>query len=116
MDDLSQLGTLHAVPRAIDLPDGLEALKPTISYLFWDLFLATDAGKEAIRDVFIFVDNESVIEIQRLSKSNLFESKGFVSKLESLCDQKTALTLTDLAANGPLSGSPKVVGRCSAPG
>lgn len=96
LDDLSQLGTLHAVPRAIDLPDGLEALKPTISYLFWDLFLATDAGKEAIRDVFIFVDNESVIEIQRLSKSNLFESKGFVSKLESLCDQKTALTLTDL--------------------
>lgn len=95
LDDLSRLGTLKSVPRMSEIPE-LSNLVSEQSYIFWDLFLSTDLGKNAIQDVFLFVEGESVIEIHKISNTNLFLHDEFSQKLDALCESKMELNLTDL--------------------
>jgi two-component system chemotaxis sensor kinase CheA len=54
--DLSQLGTLEANAHFDAIPP-LAELDPARCYIAWDLVLKTPAGLDAIRDVFIFVED-----------------------------------------------------------
>ncbi len=95
IDELEQMGQLKAVPRLLKVPD-LEALEPEKSCIFWDLFLSTDMGKAAIMDVFMFVEDDSTIEIHRLSQSDLFTHPKFTARLDTLCESKMEIELSDL--------------------
>jgi two-component system, chemotaxis family, sensor kinase CheA len=94
IDELKSLGSLFAIPGTRNIP-GLEELEPENSYLFWDLFLATDQGQCAILDVFIFVEDESVVEIHKISNSNLFSNKQFDKRLKDLCLKQNEIELSD---------------------
>ncbi|GAO28451.1 chemotaxis protein CheA [Geofilum rubicundum] len=96
IDELGQMGPLKAVPRLLNIPD-LEGVEPERSLVFWDLFLSTDMGKAAIMDVFIFVEDDSKIEIQRLSQSDLFTQPQFIARLDTLCENKLEIELADLS-------------------
>jgi two-component system chemotaxis sensor kinase CheA len=95
IDELSQMGQFKAVPRLLKVSD-LEGLEPEKSCVFWDLFLSTDHGKAAIQDVFMFVEDDSTIEIHRLSQSDLFTHPQFTARLDTLCESKTEIDLSDL--------------------
>jgi two-component system, chemotaxis family, sensor kinase CheA len=95
IDELGEMGRLKAVPRLINVPD-LAGIEPERSFVFWDLFLSTDLGKAAIMDVFIFVEDDSKIEIQRLSQSDLFAQPQFRARLDTLCENKLEIELADL--------------------
>ena len=41
----------------------LDDLDPELCYVWWDVLLTTDKGTEAIKDVFLFVDDRSEIDI-----------------------------------------------------
>ncbi len=61
--DLAALGPVSVTAQTCDLPD-LAALDPASCYIGWEVLLTTDRDANAIRDVFIFVEDESHIEIE----------------------------------------------------
>ena len=63
IDELAELGRAHVIAHTDDIPM-LSDLDPESCNLWWDVILTTSQGKDAIRDVFIFVEDESEIVIQ----------------------------------------------------
>jgi two-component system, chemotaxis family, sensor kinase CheA len=61
--ELRQLGDLHSTASMAAVPR-LAELDPDRCYISWDMVLATAAGREAIRDVFIFVEDSSELSVE----------------------------------------------------
>lgn len=62
LDELRSLGECSVFAHLDDIPP-LDAIEPELCYVSWDIVLTTDRGTDAIKDVFIFVDDDSVIDI-----------------------------------------------------
>lgn len=65
MEELSELGSLSAIPVIENIPP-IETLDPERCYVTWNAILTTSSGVDAIRDVFIFVEGASKVVIERL--------------------------------------------------
>jgi len=63
LGELRQLGDLHSTASMAAVPR-LAELDPERCYISWDMVLATAAGREAIRDVFIFVEDSSELSVE----------------------------------------------------
>ncbi len=63
--ELTELGDCRIFPDLSRLPPLVE-FNPLACYLAWEIRLVTDAGKNAIRDVFIFTEDSAEIVIERL--------------------------------------------------
>ncbi len=63
--DLSDMGECSIVVQTDKIPD-LETLSPESCYFSWDVFLTTSKGFNAVRDVFIFVENDCKISIETI--------------------------------------------------
>jgi two-component system, chemotaxis family, sensor kinase CheA len=61
--ELRELGELQMEAGVSGIPS-LEEMQPENCYLDWDLQLETDRGVEAIRDVFIFVEDDCELVIE----------------------------------------------------
>jgi len=66
LNELRGLGFTTIVAQSEAIPD-LAAIEPESSYLSWDIILTTDQGENAIRDVFIFVEDLCRLSIERIS-------------------------------------------------
>jgi two-component system chemotaxis sensor kinase CheA len=62
----------------------LKALNPELCYTYWEAIVATTQEVNTISDVFIFVEDESTIEIQKISDSNLLSNDHFVYEINNL--------------------------------
>ncbi|MBN2352863.1 MAG: chemotaxis protein CheA [Spirochaetales bacterium] len=60
--ELSELGACRIIALPDKIPE-LETLDPERCYFGWDVILSTSRGENAVRDVFIFVEDQSVITI-----------------------------------------------------
>ena len=87
--ELGQLGRLTAVASMASLP-ALRELEPERCYVSWDMELETSAGEDALRDVFIFVEDscELVIEPADTEPLVLDEAAG-VSGADEPAKQET---------------------------
>ncbi len=65
LEELLEMGEAMMVCNAAKLPP-LAELDPTKCYLWWDIFLTTAAGLNAIKDVFIFVEDLSDLTIDEI--------------------------------------------------
>jgi len=65
LDELRELGQAHITARSNQVPV-FSSLDPECCYLWWEILLVTDRGEAAIRDVFVFVEDESKIVVRRL--------------------------------------------------
>lgn len=63
LEDLKELGDCEIVAQTEDIPE-LNELDPESCYLFWDITLSTSKGMNAIKDVFIFVEDDCQITIE----------------------------------------------------
>jgi len=63
--EVSQLGDCRVVAQVDAIPP-LAELDPESCHLYWDIILTTDAGINAIRDVFIFVEDDCELKIEVL--------------------------------------------------
>jgi len=61
--ELAQLGAMAARPSTGSIP-ALSEIDPERCYLEWEMTLATAAGREAIRDVFIFVEDDCELSLE----------------------------------------------------
>ncbi len=65
IDELRELGNASVIPFFDSIPE-LDRMDPSSCYISWDVTLTTDKDINAIRDVFIFVEDDSEIDIQEL--------------------------------------------------
>ena len=95
VDELQALGTAKIKVHFDKVPP-LEEIEPSFCYTSWEIILATDKGQNAIDDVFIFVENDSDLEIQRLDAGNLLENQRFVAALDDLWVKQATPNIEDI--------------------
>jgi two-component system chemotaxis sensor kinase CheA len=73
LDELATLGSATITGFTDEVPP-LGEMDPTSCYVYWDIILTTDRGENAIRDVFIFVEDECRIEIKEIDALTVLET------------------------------------------
>lgn len=63
LNELRELGPCNVVAQTSDIPE-IEDLDPLGCYTYWDVVLTTVHGENAIRDLFIFIEDECAINIE----------------------------------------------------
>ncbi len=86
LDELLELGEHMIHCNTESIPDFYE-LDPRELHLSWHIILVTDADEKTIKDVFMFIEDESFIQIERLSPENLLDSSELKEKLKQFIRQ-----------------------------
>ncbi len=81
IDELYELGKIKVFPRFDKLPDST-TMDPTKCYVYWDIFLATNQGINAVSEVFIFADNQCNLNVHKVAEINLLEEPSFIGIIE----------------------------------
>lgn len=63
--ELQELGLTTIVCQTELIPP-LETINPEYCYIYWDITLTTDQGLDAVKDVFIFVEDDCDIKIEEV--------------------------------------------------
>ncbi len=79
LSELQELGSAYIVAHIEDLPD-LEDIEPEKCYTWWDIILSTDKDKNAILDVFIFVEDDSEITVQIIDEGSYTDEEEIAYK------------------------------------
>lgn len=66
VDELGELGELRVFIKTDKIPD-FDDLSTEESYVFWDMILVTNFSEDDIKDVFLFVEDESNIVIEKIA-------------------------------------------------
>ena len=67
LDELRSLGECQIVAQLDAIPP-LDDITPEHCYTSWDIILSTDRGEDAIRDVFIFVEDDCELTIDIIDR------------------------------------------------
>ncbi|OQX98567.1 MAG: hypothetical protein B6I24_05110 [Bacteroidetes bacterium 4572_128] len=82
MEDLSEFSEIRIFPILKKIPN-FEKLDIYKSYISWNIILSTKEDENHIRDIFIFIENENIIKIKKISDDNLLKNENFISHLKS---------------------------------
>lgn len=80
VEELYSLGTCQVVPHLEQIPD-LSNFDFSTCYTYWDIYLTTQADEKAIKDVFIFVEEECEIHIVRQEDSLMHKAKDLIQEI-----------------------------------
>jgi two-component system chemotaxis sensor kinase CheA len=95
IDELVDLGQALVFPRFDNLP-GMEILEPAKCYLYWDIFLATKQGINAISEVFIFADDQCDLNVKKISDLNLLDESSFIGIIEETIHNQKDINIDEL--------------------
>ncbi len=80
LDELKDLGDCHITAHTQDIPN-FENLNSEYCYISWDIILATGKGINAIKDIFIFIEDESEIKIEIIDNETQLTGDSLPKKL-----------------------------------
>ncbi len=83
LDELAESGRLKAFLHTENLPD-FRRLSVENVYVSWDLLLVTNKDKNFIKDIFIFVEDDSHIKIEKVSEYDLLSHPDFEKQVNKL--------------------------------
>jgi len=95
LNELRQLGECKVVAHFHEVPP-LEGITPEKCYIYWDILLTTDRGINAVRDVFIFLDDTSEVKIDVLHESERNDLEPAYKKLGQILLERGDLTPEDI--------------------
>jgi two-component system chemotaxis sensor kinase CheA len=95
LDELRSLGTCRVVAQTNRVPP-LAELDPEGCYLYWDVVLSTDAGIDAIKDVFIFVEDNCELIIDIIDEEDVHTDEIDYKKLGQILTERGDLSITEL--------------------
>ncbi len=95
LEELSELGNCKIVARTENIPK-LEEMDPVSCYTWWDMILVTSRGKEAIHDVFIFVEDDCELTIQEVETVNPDDVANVGKRLGEILVERGDVKLHDL--------------------
>lgn len=82
IDDLASLGKTCVLPHWEEIPE-LSKLDPELCYMNFEVLLSGDTTIEIIKDVFLFVEDDSEIIIEKISDTDLLSSERFKGLLSN---------------------------------
>jgi two-component system chemotaxis sensor kinase CheA len=95
IDELHTYGNAVAIPHTRSIPD-LSAFEAEKCYVWWEIFIATRQSKEALHDVFIFVEDDSYIEVQKIADGDLFHHNRFREYLDKIWNERSEADLGEI--------------------
>ncbi|RJR38701.1 MAG: chemotaxis protein CheA [Desulfobacteraceae bacterium] len=95
LDELRGLGQCTVIAHTDSLPT-LEEMDPALCYTYWDIILTTDVGENAIRDVFIFVEDMCDLTIRVIENAETEE--GEYKKVGEILVERGDLTGEEVRA------------------
>ncbi|MBI9065930.1 MAG: chemotaxis protein CheA [Salinivirgaceae bacterium] len=95
IDELCDLGETKIFPRYDNLPD-LDDLDEKKCFFYWDIFLATNQGINAISEVFIFADDQCKLKVHKISEINLLEEISFIGIIEETINNQKDINIDQL--------------------
>lgn len=95
LEDLTNLGKTLIVPNTDNIPD-FSKLNPEKTYTSWNILVCTNAGINAVIDVFIFVDDEAKIETHKISDYNLLDDVSICNILQKSLVKKPTIHVSEL--------------------
>jgi len=72
LEELCELGEYRLIAHTDKIPS-LEDINPEYCYTYWNVILTTDKGIDAIKDVFIFAEDECDINIELIDEEDEIE-------------------------------------------
>lgn len=97
LEELAELGECQIVARTESIPS-LDLLDPEACYTAWDIILTTDRSEEAIRDVFIFVEDDCELRIQAVEQVLPEQAPSVGRRLGEILVDRGDIGLADLHA------------------
>lgn len=85
LDELSSLGQSKVFAHFNRVPS-FDKINPEFCYVYWEAILASEHEINVINDVFIFVESESTLEIQKIADINLLQDSKFVEEISQLAN------------------------------
>lgn len=95
IEDILDLGKGKAFARTSKIPI-FEKLNPHDCYIHWDVILSTQEDDNAIQDVFIFVEDECEVKVEKICDYNLVEVAN-IKSLETEDEKSFTKTLKAIA-------------------
>lgn len=95
VDELRALGEIKVRANMDNVPS-LDIIDPSFCYTSWEVILSTSQGRNAIDDVFIFVENDAEIDIQLIDSANLLKNVRFLAGVDKLWAEKPRISSEDL--------------------
>jgi len=95
LKELEELGSLIALPNLRNLPD-LKRMDPERCYFSWDILLTTTWSVNAIRDIFIFVEDMCDLRIDTIDEESSVDSDAGPMRLGDILIERGDLTRQDL--------------------
>ena len=93
LDEIHSLGEAKVFAHLNRVPT-LEQMDPEQCYTYWEVILYTESDVNSINDVFIFVEDDSLIEIQKIADINLLSDKKFIAEIDNLANIQKDIGLT----------------------
>ncbi len=85
LDELYTLGEAKVFAHLNKVPP-LKEIDENLCYTYWEAIVYNESSVNDINDVFIFVEDESNIEIQKIADGNLLQNPKFVQEVENLSE------------------------------
>lgn len=95
LNELRGLGECSMIAHMDAIPD-LDEMDPELCYTSWDIILTTCLGIDAIKDIFIFVENESELAIEIIDDSESPADIDDYKKLGEILVEKSDIKPEDL--------------------
>lgn len=95
LDELRRLGDAVVVAQLDQVPS-LDLLDPEACMVYWDVILTTAEDENAIRDVFIFVEDDCELTVQLIDADGLLDDSGDYKKLGEILVERGDLPAAEL--------------------
>jgi len=95
LKDLTSLGSATIIPNLKELP-GLSDLDPEKCFFSWNIIMTTSAGIDAIRDVFIFVEDRCQLLIDVIDEEGIFEDDEEYLRLGDILTERGDISRSEL--------------------
>jgi two-component system chemotaxis sensor kinase CheA len=95
LTELQELGNCRIVAHLDEIP-ALSALEPEKCYVYWDILLTTDRGMNAIRDVFIFIEEDCELKISVIDDQGDANDDSTYKKLGEILVERGDLSADDM--------------------
>jgi len=97
LNELRELGTCSITAQSKGFPP-LAEMNPEACYVYWDVVLTTDQGINAIRDVFIFVEDDCELRIDEIADHNVSDAEEGYKKLGEILVERGDISREEMDA------------------
>lgn len=97
IDEIYTMGNSITFAHTEEIP-GLDKMQPPECYVYWDIFVETQSDINALYDIFIFIEDECEIDIQKISQQNILNNIEFKQFIESTYKKQKRFDILELKA------------------